>query len=87
MARPASPIPHALHTDQQFVVERWFRELTQKRLRRGVFRSVPELVQAISEYVAHHNTNPRGFQWTKKAADILEKVTRAKAALDKIPSA
>lgn len=69
------------------VVERWFRELTQKRLRRGVFRSVPELVQAITEYAAHHNTNPRGFQWTKKAEEILKKVARAKSALDKIPSA
>ena len=69
------------------VIERWFRELTQKRIRRGVFRSVAELEQAIHDYVAHHNSNPHGFQWTKKAEDILDKVRRAKAALDKIPSA
>jgi len=69
------------------VIERWFRELTEKRLRRGVFRSVKELVQAIKDYVWQHNENPKGFIWTKKAADILEKVSRAKAALDKIPSA
>ncbi len=68
------------------VIERWFRELTQKRLRRGVFRSVRELEKAISDYVQHHNENPQGFIWTKKAEDILKKVTRAKAALDKIPS-
>jgi transposase len=68
------------------VIERWFRELTQKRLRRGVFRSVRELEQAITDYVRHHNDNPQGFIWTKKAEDILAKVTRAKAALDKTPS-
>ena len=69
------------------MIERWFRELTQKRLRRGVFRSVRELKKAITDYVRHHNDNPKGFIWTKKAEDILKKVTRAKAALDKIPSA
>jgi len=69
------------------MVERWFRELTEKRLRRGVFHSVADLIRAIEEYVAHHNDNPKGFVWTKKADEILEKVSRAKAALDKIPSA
>jgi len=69
------------------IIERWFRELTQKRLRRGVFRSVRELVQAIMDYVEQHNANPHSFVWTKKAEDILEKTRRAKAALDKIPSA
>ena len=69
------------------VIERWFRELTQKRLRRGVFRSVAELERAITDYVTHHNTHPRGFQWTKNADDIIAKARRAKAALDKIPTA
>lgn len=46
-------------------------------LRRGVFASVPELVAAIDEYVAHHNTNPKPFIWTKSARDILQKVIRA----------
>ncbi len=69
------------------IIERWFRELTQKRLRRGVFKSVADLIAAIEAYVAHHNDNPQGFQWTKKAEYILQKVTRAKAALDKTPSA
>lgn len=46
-----------------------------------------ELVRAIEEYVARHNDNPKGFVWTKKADEILEKVSRAKVALDKISSA
>lgn len=69
------------------MIERWFRELTQKRLRRGVFRSVQELIVAILDYVAEHNEHPQGFVWTKKAEHILAKVSRAKAALDKTPSA
>jgi transposase len=69
------------------VIERWFRDITQDRIRNGVFRSVAELKQAIRDYIAHHNANPGTFVWTKKAEDILEKVTRARAALNKIPSA
>ena len=68
------------------LIERLFRDLSEKRLRRGVFRNVDELVQAITEYVAHHNENPKGFTWTKKAEEILAKIVRAKAALDKISS-
>ena len=59
------------------MVERFFRDLTTERLRRGVFTSVPELVTAIDQYVAHHNTNPKPFIWTKSARDILQKVIRA----------
>jgi transposase len=59
------------------MVERFFRDITVNRLRRGVFTSVPELVTAIDEYVAHHNTKPKPFIWTKSAADILQKVIRA----------
>ena len=51
------------------MVERFFRDLTTERLRRGVFTSVPELVTAIDEYVAHHNTDPKPFIWTKSARD------------------
>jgi transposase len=69
------------------VIERWFRELTQNRIRNGVFRSVAELEQAIRDYIDHHNAHPKSFVWTKKAEDILEKVTRARNALNKIPSA
>ena len=68
------------------VIERWFRDITQKRIRNGVFRSVAELKQAIDDYIKHHNANPKTFVWTKKAEDILEKVRRARAALNKIPS-
>ena len=59
------------------MVERFFRDITTERLRRGVFTSVPELVTAIDDYVAHHNTNPKPFIWTKSARDILQKVIRA----------
>jgi transposase len=63
------------------MVERFFRDLTTERLRRGVFTSVPELVSAIDEYVAHHNIDPKPFIWTKSARDILQKVIRANARL------
>lgn len=69
------------------VIERWFREITHHRIRNGVFRSVEQLIQAIKDFIDHHNANPKTFVWTKKAADILEKVARARAALDKLPSA
>lgn len=69
------------------VIERWFRDITLDRIRNGVFKSVPQLEQAIHDYIEYHNANPKTFVWTKKAEDILEKVTRARAALNKIPSA
>jgi len=59
------------------MVERFFRDISEKRLRRGVFTSVQELVTAIDEYVAHHNSSPKPFIWTKSARDILQKVIRA----------
>jgi transposase len=68
------------------LVERWFREITDKRIRRGTFTSVAQLVQAIVDYIAEHNQNPESFTWTAKADDILAKVARARAALDKISS-
>lgn len=63
------------------MVERFFRDITTERLRRGVFTSVPELTGAIDEYIAHHNTNPKPFIWTKSARDILQKVIRANSRL------
>ena len=63
------------------MVERFFCDITTERLRRGVFTSVPELVAAIDEYVAHHNTEPKSFIWTKSARDILQKVIRANSRL------
>ena len=62
-------------------VERFFRDITTERLRRGVFTSVPELIKAIDEYITHHNTNPKPFIWTKSARDILQKVIRANSRL------
>jgi transposase len=63
------------------MVERLFRDITVNRRRRGVFTSVPELVAAIDECIAHHNTKPKPFIWTKSAADILHKVIRANRRL------
>lgn len=68
------------------VIERWFRDITYNRIRNGVFKSVPQLEQAIREYIDHHNAHPKSFVWTKKAEDILAKVARARAALNKVPS-
>jgi transposase len=64
------------------MVERFFRDLTDKRLRRGVFRDVEELIMAILDYIDHHNRVPKPFIWTAKAADILEKVKRARKTLN-----
>ena len=69
------------------LVERWFREITDKRIRRGVFQSVKQLVAAIDAYIGEHNDNPRSFIWTAKAETILEKVRRARAVLDKMRTA
>ena len=64
------------------MVERFFRDLTEKRIRRGVFRDVAELTMAIGDFIDKHNDNPKPFIWTAKASDILEKVKRARKALD-----
>jgi len=69
------------------LVERWFREITDKRIRRGTFNSAQELVAAITAYIDQHNANPRSFTWTAKAETILEKVRRARAVLDKMQTA
>jgi transposase len=61
------------------LVERWFGEITRKRIRRGVFKSVSELIQAIQEFIRSNNQNPKPFVWTKKVEQILEKVGRCKA--------
>ncbi len=66
------------------LIERWFGEITDKRIRRGVFRSEQELVEAIMRYIQSHNDNPRTYTWTAKAEDILKKVRRASKVLDKI---
>jgi transposase len=68
------------------LVERWFRDLTDKRLKRGVFRSVEGLIEAIEEYIEHHNDLGKAFTWVAQAQPIIDKVKRARAALNKIPS-
>jgi transposase len=65
------------------MVERFFRDLTTNRIRRGVFTSVPDLELALHDYVRVHNRDPKPFIWTKSATDILQKVTRARAAANK----
>jgi transposase len=64
------------------LVERWFRELTTKRIRRGVFQSVPDLIAAIDEYIQVHNEQAKPFVWTASAEKILAKVATCKAILD-----
>jgi transposase len=59
-------------------VERWFAEITRKRIRRGTFRSVPELVQAIKDYVRVYNKNPQPSQWVASAGKIIRKVNKYK---------
>src|SRR5689334_4834160 len=58
------------------LVERWFAELTNKRIRRGVFRSVRELESAIREYIEIHNEDPKPFVWTRTADQILDAMAR-----------
>ena len=55
-------------------MEQFFSELTEKRLRRGVFRSVLDLIDAIDAYLEEHNQEPKPFLWTKTADEILEKL-------------
>ena len=69
------------------MVERFFRNLSEDRLKRGVFKSVDELIAAIELFVLAHNENPKPFIWTKSAKDILEKVMRAKAKLKTVQTA
>jgi len=61
------------------LVERWFGEITRKRIRRGIFRSVSELTAAIEEYIRCSNENPKPFVWTKRAEEIINKVAHCKA--------
>ena len=58
------------------LVERWFAELTNKRIRRGAFRSVKELESAIREYIRVHNEDPKPFVWTRTADQILDSIAR-----------
>ena len=60
------------------LVERWFRELTEKRIRRGSFENVPELIGTIQEYLETSNSDPKPFVWKASAQAILDKLARCK---------
>ena len=66
------------------LVERWFGELTSKRIRRGSFASVADLHKAIEEFLLAWNENPKPFVWTASPGDILEKVARGRQALESL---
>ena len=63
-------------------IERWFAEITRKRIRRGTFRSVRDLVQTINDYIRIYNKNPRPFQWIASASRIIRKVRKYKDTSD-----
>jgi transposase len=65
-------------------VERWFRDLTEKNLRRGIFASVPELIASIESYLNAHNADPKPYKWTATAESILAKVRRARTTLEQV---
>src|SRR5208282_1271549 len=68
------------------LVERWFRDITDKRIRREAFPSVERLVATITDYIAKYNANPQAFVWMAKAEDILKKIRRARAVLNNVLS-
>lgn len=69
------------------MVERFFRDLSEKRLKRGVFKSLEDLTKAVEGYIDHHNDNPQPFIWRAKANDVLEKVKSARRNLNKLQTA
>jgi len=66
------------------LVERFFAEITTRRIRRGSYSSVDDLETAIYDYLLQHNARPKPFVWTKSAEDILKRERRALDALDEI---
>jgi transposase len=82
-------VPHFIPTSSSWLnlVERWFRELTEKAVRREAFVSVPDLVPAIEAFLAAWNENPRPFVWTAQLEEILKKIERARAKLESIQPA
>jgi transposase len=69
------------------LIEGWFAELTERRLRRGVFTSVADLIEAIETWAEHWNQDPKPFIWHKTAEDIIAKVRRGRTTLTQIKSA
>ena len=66
------------------LVERWFRDLDDKAIRRGVFHSVPNLIAAIEAYLSANNDSPRPFIWTATVDEILAKIRRGRVALQQL---
>ena len=66
------------------LVERWFRELTDQRIRRGSFLNVPALITASMDYLDNHNQNPRVFVWSAPVERILAKIAKCKEALESV---
>ena len=79
---------HLIPTSSSWLnlVERWFAELSRKRLKRGVFRSLQQLIDTLMTAAHQHNENPKPFHWTAKPEDILTKFRHARAALNKLQS-
>jgi transposase len=79
-------VPHFVPTSSSWLnlVERWFGELTGKRIRRGTFISVDELIAAIDEYMRAWNANPKPFIWTATVESIMTKLSRCRQTLEKI---
>lgn len=63
------------------MIERWFSEITLKRIRRGSFKNVKELINAITQYIDYHNQNPKAFVWTASVESIMRKVSKCKELL------
>ncbi|MBS0264050.1 MAG: transposase, partial [Planctomycetes bacterium] len=68
------------------LVERWFRDITEQRIRRDAFQNVDHLIEVIFDYIDHHNDHRKPFIWTATAEDILAKVRRARQVLDNVQS-
>jgi len=86
LARHPRFVLHFIPTSSSWLnlIERWFAELSQKAVRRGVFRSVEDLEQAIAAFLEAWNSNPTPFVWTASVEKILEKIARARSRLEQI---
>jgi hypothetical protein len=82
MDRKPSPVRFPLHSNVSLPVESFFAKLTKKRLKRGVFRSLQELKDAIHRFLDDTNANPRPFTWTKDPNKIIAAVKRGHQVLD-----
>ena len=69
------------------MVERFFRDISENLLKRGVFKSVDELTESVNQYICNHNKEPKPFIWTAKASDILAKVQRGRETMNKLHTA